>query len=71
MDTTTPNIVGPESMFGVVASVCTWLRKVGPVSEIVQQLATTCNNLRQGDCKWTQHVTSNNVAPICTVWALA
>ena len=59
-DATTPNIVSP-TILGVVASVCTQL-KVCPVSNFAEQHATTCN----GVCKQTHHVTSNNVAAVCT-----
>ena len=42
---------GPKEMLGVVG----W--KVWPVLNFAQQHATTYNTV----CKWTQHVTSNNV----------
>ena len=46
---------------GVVASVCTYL-KVLQVLNFAQQLLTTYNRV----CKRPQHVTYNNVAPVCT-----
>ena len=46
---------GTKKMLGAVG----W--KVWPVSNFAQQHATTCNRV----CKRTQHVTSNNVAPVC------
>ena len=42
-------------MLGVVCS------KVWPVSNFAQQVPTTCNRV----CKWTQHLTSDNVASVC------
>ena len=59
-DTTTPNIAGP-TITRVVAFVCKWI-KVWPVSNFAQQLPTT----RKRVWKRTQHVTSNNVASVCT-----
>ena len=47
---------GTKEMLGVVG----W--KVWPVSNFAQQHATTCNRV----CRRTQHVTSNNVASVCT-----
>ena len=47
---------GTKEMLGVVG----W--KVWPVSNFAQQHPTTRNRV----CKRTQHVTSNNVAPVCT-----
>ena len=45
-----------KEMLGVVD----W--EVWPVSDFAQQRPTTCNRV----CKRTQHVTSNNVASVCT-----
>ena len=49
-----------KEMLGVVG----W--KVWPVSNFEQQHATTSNWICNRVCKRTQHVTSNNVASVCT-----
>ena len=46
---------GTKEMLGVVGS------KVWSVSNFAQQVPTTCNRV----CKWTQHLTSDNVASVC------
>ena len=63
-DATTLYIVGP-TMLGVVVSVCTLLNRFDRFQTLrnnSQQHATSCNSA----CKRTQHVTSNNVASVCT-----
>ena len=47
---------GTKAMLGVVGS------KYWPVSNFAQHLPTTCNRV----CKRTKHVTSNNLASVCT-----